>query len=170
MFCMRTGLLSTRLAELGQGVGGVELPFEVTLQRLNGKAAQIGGAVARPVFCNHGGDGTVEDALGGSQGCRRNRPAGGMAMLGTDQPVGLALKVGRIAPERPSAEGAVCNIRHPAHEANHPQAEVGDGQPDAAGASVVEHGKSEAKDGVLGIVVRESLLENLGEETESGSA
>lgn len=45
----------------------VQLSFQVPLQRLHGKAPQIGGTVARPVFRSQDGDGSAEDTVGDHQ-------------------------------------------------------------------------------------------------------
>ena len=75
-----------------------------------------------------------------------------------------------FAGKGPAANVAVGDVRHPAHKARDPEAKIGYGQPDLSGAGVIEDGQSEAKDGVLRVVVGEGLFEHLGKEGEGGSA
>ena len=57
-----------------------------------------------------------------------------------------------------------------AHEAKHPEIEVGDGHPDGAGFEVLEDGPGEAEDGVVGLAVGEEFVEHFGDVGEGDTA
>ena len=142
----------------------------MALERLEEEAAEVGSSGARPRVCRKGGDGGLEDARGSGERVGRKSAAGEALVIGAYEAVGLDVEVCGFAGEGSSAGGAVEDVGHPAHEARDPHAEVGDGQPDLSGVGVIEHGEGEAKDGVLRVVVREGLFEDLGKEGEGRGA
>jgi len=90
-------------------------------------------------------------------------------VVGAKESVDLEVEIRCFAGKEPAANVAVGDIGHPAHKARDPEAKIGYRQPDLASGCVIEGGQSEAKDGVLRVVVGEDLFEHLGKEGEGGS-
>src|SRR6202453_3058495 len=76
------------------------------------------------------------------------------------------MKIGGLAGKRSAAEETAAQIREPAHETRRPKSKVGDRHPDVVDACLLQHREQQAEDYIVRIVVRERLLQNLGEKGE----
>ena len=142
----------------------------MALEGLEGEAAQILGTAAGPGLVGEGGDGGVQDALGKLPGVAAEVAGAAVAMKGAEEAVTEGVEVGLASVEQLSASGAVEEVGEQAHEAGHPELEVGEGHPWLLSGGLLEDGGEEAKNGLLGVVIGEGLVEKLGIEAEDGEA
>jgi len=146
-------------AETVEGFGGAEFAFEVALEGLEGEAAEVLGAAARPGLGGEGGGGGAQHALGEEPGVGREEGCAGGAVEGAVKAVrvGVEVDAGAVAlrwlaisvarsfagsrrargtkgvchTEWISAGGAAADVGEQAHEAGHPELKVGEGHPGA---------------------------------------
>ena len=171
-----------------EGAGALQAVLDVALEGFDGEAAEVGDAGWGPVFGGEVADGAAEDSQSGLDGGGRERGAARAAVVVAGDAVAgggvpdLAVASGwatadsggtfdgGAAAQRCTADDAVAKLRHPAHEAIHPETKVGYGEPDAVDLELGKGGEREAEDGVLGGLLGEGLFEDLGDKLESGGA
>jgi antitoxin PrlF len=156
--------------EARERFGGAEFAFEVALDGLEGEAAQILGAAAGPGFGGKGGDRGMQDALGQLPGIGAELAGADRAMNGAEEAVAVDAEPNFRAVQGLATGRAVEQVGEQAHEAGHPELEVGERHPELLRGGLVEDGGEEAKDGLLGVVVGEGLIEQLGVKAEDGEA
>ena len=115
-------------------------------------------------------DGVAEDAGGEGAGFDRHLRAGDAAVVLADEAVAQGVEEGGLAGERGGALDALVERGKKAHEAEHPEIEVGDGQPDGAVFERLEDGPGEAEDAVVGLAVGEEFVEHFGNVGEGDQA
>jgi hypothetical protein len=96
-------------AQPSQRLGRAEFAFEVALEGLEGEAAQVLGAAARPEFGGKGGDGGAEHALGQLPGVGGKSAAA--AMDGTEETVCVGVEGNLAWLKRFTTRGAVGDVR-----------------------------------------------------------
>src|ERR1039458_4270934 len=140
--------------ELG---GGLEFAVEMTVDDLHEEFAQVGEARGRqwlgPLLLNEAIDGVAEDEGGEGAGLEGHLRAGDAAVLLTDQAVAQGVEESGLGGERGGALDALVDRGKKGPEAEQPEIEIGDGQPDGAGFQRLEDGPGEAEDAVVGFAV-----------------
>ena len=91
-------------------------------------------------------------------------------MFGAKEAVRVGVEIAGSAGQPSAAGEATTDIGEPPHEPRDPEREVGDRHPDAADASLFEHGAREAENTVLRVVIGERLFQDLDKEGESAGA
>ena len=142
----------------------------VAFEGLDDETPEIGGLHTIPFFPCEGRNRRVEEGGGEALRLWRECAAGELAVVDTEQAIAHGMEVCGVAIEGATALQAVEQVGQPAHEADHPQAEVGDGQPYFAGSGHVEDCEEKAEDGVVGIVIGEGFFEDFGVEGQGGEA
>ena len=155
--------------EAGDGAGGEEAALEVALEGVDGEATELEDAGAGPWVRGHGGERAAEDVAGVGKGGGGEGEGVGAAVVLAGETVGGGGVEGGLGVEVEAADDAVVELRHPAHEAVHPEAEVDDGEVGVGDVELGEDGEGEAEDGIFDGAFGE-LVEDLGEELEGGYA
>src|SRR6266540_3305609 len=86
-----------------------------------------------------------------------------MAVSRADQPIAQGVEIRGVSGKWLSALDALIERRKKAEEAQHPESEIGDGQPDGARLQSLQHRPGETKDGVAGLAVGEQFVEHLAD-------
>lgn len=134
------------------------------------EAAQILAATAGPDFSGEGCHRFAKYALGKLPGICGEQRARALPVPRAKEAVGQGVKAGLAGEEALTACGAAGEVGEPAHEARHPQGEIGQRHPGLLYGGVIKDGEHEAEDGFLGIVLLENFIENLGVKAENGDA
>ena len=167
----RIGCALVEAVKLG---GGLEFAVEMAVDDLHEEFAQVGeargGQRLGPLLFNDAIDGIAEDEGGEGAGLEGHLRAGDAAVVAAGESVAQCVEEGGLAGERGGAFDAGVERGKKAHEAEHPEIEVGDGQPDGAGFQRLEDGPGEAEDAVVGFAVGQELVEHFGDVGEGDAA
>ena len=96
------------------------------LQRADRESSQVCAAIGGPVFCGQLRQRRACDADTLGDRRRAQRPRLRTAVVGAGDAVGCGRPPDSFAAQVEPTRRAVAQLRHPAHQAVHPQAEVGD--------------------------------------------
>jgi hypothetical protein len=145
----------------------LEAAVQAAFQHVYGKAAEFYGSLLWPVLFSEAFDGASKhsDSVAGGGG-REGVGAVAAVVFAGDAVAGGRVPDGGAAEIEP-ADDTVAKLRHPAHEAAHPEAEVGGWHPDAIDLHFSQDGEGEAEDGVVDGTFGE-FFEDFGDQFEGG--
>jgi len=148
----------------------LEFAVEVAEEDLHEELAEVGEAVGGKGLVGEMIDRVAEDAGGEGARFQRELGAGDAAVVLTGKAVAQGVEKGRLVGERVTALDARVERRKKTHEAEHPEIEVGDGQPDGTGFERLKDGPGKAEDAIVGFAVREEFVEHFGDVGKSDAA
>ena len=85
---------------------------------------------------------------------------------GQNRPSPSVLKLASPRRQRLAAGRAMGNIRQQAHQPRHPKLEIGQRHPGLLDRGLLQHGDQQAEDRLLGIVIGQRLVQQLGKKAE----
>ena len=160
----------TDVSEADEDFGGAELALEVALEGLEGEAAQVLGAAAGPGLGGKGGGWRTQHALRQQPRIRGKGAGIAVAMEVAEEAITQGVEAGFAGHEGLAAGGAVRDVGQQAHQAGHPEGEIGERHPGLLDRGLVEDREQQAEDGFLGVVLGEGLVDDFSIEAENGHA
>jgi hypothetical protein len=153
--------------ELGRGF---QLAVEMAVNDLHEEFAEVGEARGGKRLGGEVIDWTAEHAGGEGAGFRSELGAGGAMVALADKAVAESMEKGRLADQRFATLDALVQRRQEAQKTDHPEIEIGDGEPDGIGFQRLEDGPGEAEDSIVGLAVGQEIVEHFSDVREGDGA
>src|SRR5579872_5856763 len=178
LFCGTSNHLTSQCAQFGpshrdcseadQDLGSAQSTLQMALERLQGEPAQVVSSAAAPRLGSKRAHRGPEHAESELPRVGAEFAGVAIAMKDAEQAIGVRVETGFGGPQGFAASRAVCDVGQKTREAGHPELKVGEGHPGLLDGSLLENRDEKTEDGLVWIVLGQSLVEQFGKEAENG--